>query len=169
MASFQFVPVSSKPEHQGPHRKMKFAAWRSYMRCPQRVGIGNVCACVQRKEPSGGLVLEEPTALRHWRGPRAHSNRYEGWERDSNAQQASVAGDAVGSASTACSVDGKPSDRWEFPRHRLKVFNILGEGCFGQVWRCEALGIDGLVKNSTQCDQKESLDAEEKSIQPSEM
>ncbi|KAK7873902.1 hypothetical protein R5R35_005754 [Gryllus longicercus] len=96
-----------------------------------------------RKEPSGGLVLEEPTALRHWRGPRAHSNRYEGWERDSNAQQASVAGGAVGSASTACSVDGKPSDRWEFPRHRLKVFNILGEGCFGQVWRCEALDIDG--------------------------
>jgi len=37
----------------------------------------------------------------------------------------------------------KSDDRWEFPRHRLKVFNILGEGCFGQVWRCEALDIDG--------------------------
>jgi hypothetical protein len=37
----------------------------------------------------------------------------------------------------------KPDDRWEFPRHRLKVFNILGEGCFGQVWRCEAQDIDG--------------------------
>lgn len=35
-------------------------------------------------------------------------------------------------------------DRWEFPRHRLKVFNILGEGAFGQVWKCEALDIDGI-------------------------
>jgi hypothetical protein len=40
----------------------------------------------------------------------------------------------------------KPDDRWEFPRHRLRVFNILGEGCFGQVWRCEALDIDGKYK-----------------------
>ncbi|XP_037943198.1 tyrosine kinase receptor Cad96Ca-like, partial [Teleopsis dalmanni] len=35
-------------------------------------------------------------------------------------------------------------DRWEFPRHRLKFFNILGEGAFGQVWRCEATDIDGV-------------------------
>jgi len=41
----------------------------------------------------------------------------------------------------------KSDDRWEFPRHHLKVFNILGEGCFGQVWRCEALDIDGKYKN----------------------
>ena len=34
-------------------------------------------------------------------------------------------------------------DGWEFPRHRLKFFNILGEGAFGQVWRCEATDIDG--------------------------
>lgn len=34
-------------------------------------------------------------------------------------------------------------DRWEFPRHRLKFFNILGEGAFGQVWKCEALDVDG--------------------------
>ncbi|KAF4532813.1 hypothetical protein B566_EDAN002663 [Ephemera danica] len=35
-----------------------------------------------------------------------------------------------------------PGDRWEFPRHRLRIFHILGEGCFGQVWKCEALDID---------------------------
>lgn len=35
------------------------------------------------------------------------------------------------------------SDLWEFPRHRLKFFNILGEGAFGQVWRCEATGMNG--------------------------
>ncbi|PSN41563.1 Tyrosine kinase receptor Cad96Ca [Blattella germanica] len=69
-----------------------------------------------QKEPSGGIVLEEPMALQHWRGPRAHSNRYEGWDRDSNQQQAPGPGIP------------KPDDRWEFPRHRLKVFNILGEG-----------------------------------------
>lgn len=40
-------------------------------------------------------------------------------------------------------MNGGPKDRWEFPRHRLKVFNILGEGAFGQVWRCEATDIDG--------------------------
>ncbi|KAK3866217.1 hypothetical protein Pcinc_028242 [Petrolisthes cinctipes] len=35
------------------------------------------------------------------------------------------------------------ADHWEFPRHRLKVMGILGEGCFGQVWRCEATGLGG--------------------------
>ena len=59
------------------------------------------------------------------------------------------------------------TDRWEFPRHHLKFYGILGEsskyqyskyytfldnlesifpageGCFGQVWKCEALNIDG--------------------------
>jgi hypothetical protein len=34
-------------------------------------------------------------------------------------------------------------DKWEFPRHKLKIFGILGEGCFGQVWKCEATNIDG--------------------------
>lgn len=36
------------------------------------------------------------------------------------------------------------SNIWDFPRHRLKFFNILGEGAFGQVWRCEANNIDGV-------------------------
>lgn len=36
------------------------------------------------------------------------------------------------------------SNAWDFPRHRLKFFNILGEGAFGQVWRCEANNIDGI-------------------------
>lgn len=30
---------------------------------------------------------------------------------------------------------------WEFPRHHLRFIHILGEGCFGQVWKCEALNI----------------------------
>jgi len=40
-------------------------------------------------------------------------------------------------------------DPWEFPRHHLKFFGILGEGCFGQVWKCEALNIDGVKGTST--------------------
>ncbi len=30
---------------------------------------------------------------------------------------------------------------WEFPRHHLHFIDILGEGCFGQVWKCDALNI----------------------------
>lgn len=30
---------------------------------------------------------------------------------------------------------------WEFPRHHLHFMGILGEGCFGQVWKCEAFNI----------------------------
>ena len=32
-------------------------------------------------------------------------------------------------------------NEWEFPRHHLKFIHILGEGCFGQVWKCEATNI----------------------------
>ncbi|GAB1866784.1 Tyrosine kinase receptor Cad96Ca [Camponotus japonicus] len=64
--------------------------------------------------------------LKRWRGPKARSNRYQPWEKESQA-----------------GIQNKQEDKWEFPRHRLKVFNILGEGCFGQVWKCEALDIDG--------------------------
>ncbi|XP_063824357.1 tyrosine kinase receptor Cad96Ca isoform X2 [Ostrinia nubilalis] len=37
----------------------------------------------------------------------------------------------------------EPPDEWEFPRHRLRVFNIIGEGAFGQVFRAQAIDIDG--------------------------
>jgi len=40
-------------------------------------------------------------------------------------------------------------DKWEFPRRHLKFYGILGEGCFGQVWKCEALNIDGNKANTT--------------------
>lgn len=39
-------------------------------------------------------------------------------------------------------------DGWEFPRHRLHVISILGEGCFGQVWKCQALNIAGMLRPS---------------------
>ena len=37
----------------------------------------------------------------------------------------------------------KDGRQWEFPRHHLHFKDILGEGCFGQVWRCEATNICG--------------------------
>jgi len=40
-------------------------------------------------------------------------------------------------------------DKWEFPRHHLKFYGILGEGCFGQVWKCEALNIEGSKGTTT--------------------
>ncbi|KAM7362870.1 tyrosine kinase receptor Cad96Ca isoform 1-T2 [Cochliomyia hominivorax] len=70
-------------------------------------------------------------------------------------------------------------DGWEFPRHRLKFFNILGEGAFGQVWRCEATDIDGnegvttvavktIKENATEVEKKDLLSELEvmKSLEP---
>jgi len=44
--------------------------------------------------------------------------------------------------------DWANADPWEFPRHHLKIYGILGEGAFGQVWKCEALNI-GDTKGTT--------------------
>ncbi|KRT84678.1 Cadherin, partial [Oryctes borbonicus] len=87
-----------------------------------------------RKESSPNVMVHEDPglAMQQWRGPRAFSNRYEPWEREQAAHQ-----QAGNQASIV------KEDNWEFPRHRLKFFNILGEGAFGQVWKCEAVDIDG--------------------------
>ncbi|KAL1117619.1 hypothetical protein AAG570_003934, partial [Ranatra chinensis] len=85
------------------------------------------------KKNSSGL-REEPMVLQHWRGPRAYSNRYTAWDPDTINVP----------SQEAPPLPEKSVDRWEFPRHRLKVFNILGEGCFGQVWKCEAQDIAGI-------------------------
>ncbi|XP_049539460.1 tyrosine kinase receptor Cad96Ca-like [Anopheles darlingi] len=87
---------------------------------------------------SGTEDSRNSIGLSHWSGPMAFSNRYTSpWERDANGHL---------QATSQLSEESNASitkDRWEFPRHRLKVFNILGEGAFGQVWRCEATDIDG--------------------------
>jgi fibroblast growth factor receptor 1 len=80
--------------------------------------------------------------MQHWQGPIAYNNRYTPWSHDEIHGQISN--------SSFCYDNKVPGyDRWEFPRHRLKVFNILGEGAFGQVWRCEANDIDGIEGVST--------------------
>ena len=83
--------------------------------------------------------------MQHWQGPQSIGNRYTPW--------ATTPHDGVFSTSSFSYSGGEIKvpgyDRWEFQRHRLKVFNILGEGAFGQVWRCEANDIDGVEGIST--------------------
>jgi len=61
----------------------------------------------------------------------------------------------LGQMSLASSVEGpsgsprKDSRKWEFPRHHLRILHQLGEGCFGQVWKVEALDIAGIEGVST--------------------
>ncbi|XP_066139191.1 tyrosine kinase receptor Cad96Ca isoform X1 [Euwallacea fornicatus] len=86
-----------------------------------------------RKSPA--LREESSINLHEWRGPRAYSNRYEPWQREGVPTENS-------SDSQLQSSEDK-NDSWEFPRHRLKFFSILGEGAFGQVWKCEAMDLEG--------------------------
>ncbi|XP_071440350.1 tyrosine kinase receptor Cad96Ca [Hetaerina americana] len=85
-------------------------------------------------------------SMQHWRAARALSNRYESWNAEGGPMAGLVNGRPGGNGGDAQGNDSRqpPRDPWEFPRHRLRVFNILGEGCFGQVWRCEAQDINGV-------------------------
>ncbi|XP_061389167.1 tyrosine kinase receptor Cad96Ca [Musca vetustissima] len=87
--------------------------------------------------------------LNQWHGPMAYNNRYVPWESDHQRNP-------------------HKNEQWEFPRHKLKFFNILGEGAFGQVWRCEAAEIGGtcgittvavktLKENATEAEKKDLL------------
>ncbi|XP_016843934.1 tyrosine kinase receptor Cad96Ca isoform X2 [Nasonia vitripennis] len=91
-----------------------------------------ICASRKSKEQnehasvSVSTISNDPSLdLKRWRSPKVANNRYEVWDKEAKP------GARI-----------KRDDKWEFPRHRLKVFNILGEGCFGQVWKCEALEIN---------------------------
>ena len=46
-------------------------------------------------------------------------------------------------SATSGSGEGGPDRKWEFPRHHLRILHQLGEGCFGQVWKVEALDMTG--------------------------
>ncbi|XP_026755395.1 tyrosine kinase receptor Cad96Ca isoform X1 [Galleria mellonella] len=80
---------------------------------------------------ASGIVLQD-SSVNLWNRPRTYSNRYESW--DNNHLQLSE--------ETTITKE-EPPDEWEFPRHRLRIFNIVGEGAFGQVWRAQAIDIDG--------------------------
>ncbi|XP_027196302.2 tyrosine kinase receptor Cad96Ca-like [Dermatophagoides pteronyssinus] len=42
------------------------------------------------------------------------------------------------------------SNQWEFPRHHLRFMHILGQGCFGQVWKCETFNGNQPAATQTQ-------------------
>lgn len=116
---------------------------------------------MKKKTSSSMMSLEESMVLQHWRGIRAMNNRFDSWDSaDSNHNQVSYSlffgyfffhfthiklntGPNLNLLlQCTAALTTKSIDKWEVPRHHVKVFNILGEGCFGQVWKCEALGID---------------------------
>lgn len=70
---------------------------------------------------------DDPMVMHHWSGPRSFP-RYESWGSDPYAGKESAI---------------KEVDPWEIPRHHVRVCSILGEGSFGQVWKCEAYNILG--------------------------
>ncbi|XP_050525594.1 tyrosine kinase receptor Cad96Ca [Daktulosphaira vitifoliae] len=81
---------------------------------------------------------DDPMVLHHWSGPRAFT-RYESWGSDPGHGQYNK--------DTGLK-DGVSDDPWEIPRHHIKVCSILGEGSFGQVWKCEAYNINGCKSNT---------------------
>lgn len=83
--------------------------------------------------------------MHQWTGPLATGNRYlSGWDNPHAHATSQLSNGTTVSANS----EKKRDDRWEFPRHKIKVFSILGEGAFGQVWRCEAQDIDGIEGTS---------------------
>lgn len=73
--------------------------------------------------------------MHHWSGPRAFT-RYESWSTDPT-----IHGQYKSSKESVI----KEVDRWEIPRHHVRVCSILGEGSFGQVWKCEAYNVMGKI------------------------
>ncbi|CAG9794956.1 unnamed protein product [Diatraea saccharalis] len=64
------------------------------------------------------------------------------WKKNNSSTKTKSKKDDMLSDETTITKE-EPSDEWEFPRHRLRVFNIIGEGAFGQVFRAQAIDIDG--------------------------
>ncbi|XP_034829847.1 tyrosine kinase receptor Cad96Ca isoform X2 [Maniola hyperantus] len=64
------------------------------------------------------------------------------WKKNSSKRTKPNKEDMISEETTISSKE-EPRDEWEFPRHRLRIFNIVGEGAFGQVWRAQAIDIDG--------------------------
>lgn len=69
---------------------------------------------------------DDPMVMHHWSGSRTFT-RYESWDQ-------AVHGQYTGGKESAI----KEADPWEIPRTHIRVCSILGEGSFGQVWKCEA-------------------------------
>ena len=93
---------------------------------------------------------EHAISLQHWTSKKAVSNRYESWHIGEIDQEwVSLPQTWITHLVFHCHIvrdqrnKNQTEDGWEVPRHRLHVISILGEGCFGQVWKCQAQNIGG--------------------------
>jgi len=91
-----------------------------------------VCGCCGPLEKE--TVKREASAL---------SNQTEQTELQSSRKTSLAAFSSVGESEFMSAKEWISTDPWEIPRHHLKIFGILGEGCFGQVWRAEGVNILG--------------------------
>lgn len=56
---------------------------------------------------------------------------------------------------------------WDFPRHQLTFFDVLGEGAFGKVYHCKAInigGIEGVHKVAVKTLKTTATDVEKKDL-----
>lgn len=100
-----------------------FIIWLFQRKCKKEEKLKPDEKLPERRESDASTKLNlnhHPCSLYLQRPKRAQSNRYE-------------SGEFFGPLTE--------SRKWEFPRHHLRFIGILGEGCFGQVWKCEALNI----------------------------
>ncbi|KAG0721923.1 Tyrosine kinase receptor Cad96Ca [Chionoecetes opilio] len=95
----------------------------------------------KEKEAAATVVTQEESGTEAQQGGSIAGLAALWWRRaSSNAYEGSFSAGKTKGESEAAS---PPPDGWEFPRHRLQFMGILGEGCFGQVWKCEATGLKG--------------------------
>ena len=83
------------------------------------------CSCVFHADKDGAKVEDANGEFSHELQIKATGNDY----------------GLSGSAGNTDWVDGK---KWEIPRNQIRVFSILGQGCFGQVFKGEAESVPGM-------------------------
>ena len=85
------------------------------------------CSCVFHADKDGAKVEDANGEFSH--------------ELQIKATAGNDYGNMSGLASTDWVKDGK---KWEIPRNQIRVFSILGQGCFGQVFKGEAESVPGM-------------------------
>lgn len=69
------------------------------------------------------------------------------WSRPYQLNSSSFPWGDVGLNTNYTELSIQKDDSWEIPRHYLRICSMLGEGCFGQVWKCEVTNDKGKCTN----------------------
>lgn len=122
-----------------------YAGWRARRVCVQR----QLC----NKSHSSTMEFEKQFSLGSMSVDKLAGDPSRTWKFDSRGFKPNKLETrrtvSTFSASSCSSNNTAAADSWEFPRHQLRVLSQLGEGCFGQVWKCEALNLAGVSGVST--------------------